>query len=472
MTYIVKTLSTKKDKNGFSQVLFAIRIGSDKRIRTQSGIFVPVQNWNEKKKELTIPRALDPEQIRELKTLKEKISDAEKRTLKLIDIFGGDSTKGLIEEMMEILKDVPGTITADIVHDVLKKREEDINEEPSMKVSVFDYCDKFLNKGYSDSKARCLKVMFRTMSRYEVYRNEIVKKPFTWIIKEIKQKDIVDFFEYIANEHIYRIKYPEAFEKATIVFPEDNRRKHKKLCIEQRGENTIVTMKKGAKAFWNWLIKTNQTNNNPFLGVEIGREVYGTPYYMNKEERDIVANYDFSNNKHLETQRDIFIFQCLIGCRINDMMHLTQDNVVNGILIYKPHKTKDESKAFNARVPLSQQALALIDKYKDVDGQGRIMPFISEQKYNDAIKKILETCKINRKVPVRNPKTGEDEMKPLYEVASSHMARRTFVGNAYKVVQDPNLIGRMSGHVEGSKAFVRYRDIDDSILEDVINKFQ
>ena len=60
-------------------------------------------------------------------------------------------------------------------------------------------------------------------------------------------------------------------------------------------------------------------------------------------------------------------------------------------------------------------------------------------------------------------------MKPINEIASSHMARRTFVGNAYKVVKDPNLIGRMSGHVEGSKAFVRYRDIDDDMLKEVIN---
>lgn len=153
-------------------------------------------------------------------------------------------------------------------------------------------------------------------------------------------------------------------------------------------------------------------------------------------------------------------------------MNLTEDNITNGILVYMPHKTKDEGKAFLARVPLSKQALALLAKYEGKDKKGRIMPFIAEQNYNDAIKEILKICKIKRKVPVRNPKTGDEEMKPLYEVASSHMARRTFVGNAYKVVQDPNLIGRMSGHVEGSKAFARYRDIDDAMLEDVINKFQ
>lgn len=49
------------------------------------------------------------------------------------------------------------------------------------------------------------------------------------------------------------------------------------------------------------------------------------------------------------------------------------------------------------------------------------------------------------------------------------MARRTFIGNLYKKVKDPNLIGSLSGHVEGSKAFARYRDIDEDIRREVVS---
>lgn len=49
------------------------------------------------------------------------------------------------------------------------------------------------------------------------------------------------------------------------------------------------------------------------------------------------------------------------------------------------------------------------------------------------------------------------------------MARRSFIGNLYKQVQDPNLIGSMSGHVEGSRAFARYRQIDDDIKKNIIS---
>lgn len=68
-----------------------------------------------------------------------------------------------------------------------------------------------------------------------------------------------------------------------------------------------------------------------------------------------------------------------------------------------------------------------------------------------------------------DPLTNEEVKKPLHEVASSHMARRTFIGNIYKKVKDPNLIGALSGHKEGSKAFSRYRKIDDEMKKELVD---
>ena len=41
-------------------------------------------------------------------------------------------------------------------------------------------------------------------------------------------------------------------------------------------------------------------------------------------------------------------------------------------------------------------------------------------------------------------------------------------GNLYKKVKDPNLVGSLSGHTEGSKAFARYRDIDEEMKTDLV----
>jgi integrase len=117
---------------------------------------------------------------------------------------------------------------------------------------------------------------------------------------------------------------------------------------------------------------------------------------------------------------------------------------------------------------LNNKAKTILEKYKDYDGE-KLLPLISEQKYNDAIKKAFQLAEIDRIVTVLDPLTNEEVKKPLYEVASSHMARRTFIGNMYKKVKDPNLIGALSGHKEGSKAFARYREIDEDMKKELVN---
>ena len=56
----------------------------------------------------------------------------------------------------------------------------------------------------------------------------------------------------------------------------------------------------------------------------------------------------------------------------------------------------------------------------------------------------------------------------LNEIASSHMARRNFIGNIYKLVKDPNLLSALTSHVEGSRAFIRYRTIDIDMKKDLV----
>jgi integrase len=197
-------------------------------------------------------------------------------------------------------------------------------------------------------------------------------------------------------------------------------------------------------------------------------EKYGKPYYISLEERNQIADYDLSKFPHLEVQRDIFVFQCLIGCRVSDLLKMTKDNVIDGAIEYIPHKTKNESPDL-VSVPLNDRAKALVKKYESIDKRGKLFPFISAQKYNDSIKDIFLQCGITRIITILNPTTGEEEKRPINEVASSHLARRTFVGNLYKKVKDPNLVGALSGHSEGSKVFARYRSIDKEMKKELVN---
>ena len=83
--------------------------------------------------------------------------------------------------------------------------------------------------------------------------------------------------------------------------------------------------------------------------------------------------------------------------------------------------------------------------------------------------RIFRLCGITRIVTVLNSATGNEEKRPINEVVSSNMARRTFAGNLYKKVKDHNLIASMTGHKPGSTAFARYRNIDMDIKTEMID---
>ena len=89
---------------------------------------------------------------------------------------------------------------------------------------------------------------------------------------------------------------------------------------------------------------------------------------------------------------------------------------------------------------------------------------------NGFVEYIARKTKENRPVTMLDPITRREEKHPINEIGSSHMARRTFIGNLYKETPDPNIIGKLSGHKEGSRAFARYRDIDDDMLTDLVSK--
>lgn len=72
-------------------------------------------------------------------------------------------------------------------------------------------------------------------------------------------------------------------------------------------------------------------------------EAYGTPIYLTIEERDKILNTDFSHFPRLERHRDMFIFQCLVGCRVGDLYRLTTDNIRDGFLEYYPRKSRGKS---------------------------------------------------------------------------------------------------------------------------------
>lgn len=313
----------------------------------------------------------------------------------------------------------------------------------------FEMFDKFLKvRKFSYDRTKHFKSVVNQWKRYEAKRS--IKITFDFITVDVLR----DFEKYLSEESTK----PKANNK-----PDEQ-------VISPKGNNTIHKIMAMTRAFWNFAKKDLNQNGieikYPFgsEGYQVPGDVYGAPIYITKEERNILFNAKLDIER-LERVRDIFVFQCLIGARVGDLCKLTTANIQNGILTYIPRKTKD-GKPVAVTVPLSNNALEILSRYDYPDG--RLLPFITDQRYNVYIKELFKKVEINRTVTRLNPTTGEPEQVKLCDIASSHMARRAFIGNLYGKV-DSGIISSMSGHIQGSKAFTRYYDVSTELQKQAIS---
>lgn len=329
-------------------------------------------------------------------------------------------------------------------------------------ISNKDIFEEFLSdpdKEISESRKKQFAVLFRSLQRYEIYVRLVRPhmKKYCLRFSDIDSNVLEDMWEYMKNESTILDKFPEIEEQIP---------RRKKADV--RSDNTLVGIFKRFRAFMNWCVDKRYINSNPFENFVIPDELYGTPIFLTLEEVKKIYSLDLSDNKNLEHQRDIFVFQCNIGCRVGDLLDFKKTDVFNGILSFIPDKTiKVNPKTVT--VPLNKTAESIVRKYKDRPGDN-LLPFIQPQDYNDAIKLILHRAGITRQVVVLDPVTRTEKKVSISSIASSHMARRTFIGNLYYKVKDPNLISSMTGHAEGSRAFARYRNIDINIKQELVKK--
>ena len=74
---------------------------------------------------------------------------------------------------------------------------------------------------------------------------------------------------------------------------------------------------------------------------------------------------------------------------------------------------------------MHEKALKILERYDA--GADRLFPFRQIHTYNLGIRELLKRCGIDRMVTILDTHGYNTVQKPLYEVATSHTARKTFV---------------------------------------------
>ncbi len=334
--------------------------------------------------------------------------------------------------------------------------EVDSDESELKQMSFFEMFDVFLEKReISQGKKNQYKVFRRILQRYEMYK-QLLDPKFKLSLDTLDGNGIEEIGDYIKKEYKLLEKFPNIIEAV-----------NESRQPGPRGQNTVNGHYKKLKAFVRWAIDKEYITNNPFRKFKIPKDIYGTPYCLTLEDLSQLEKADLSKRPSLAVQRDIFVFQCCIGCRVSDLKELTMANLINNEIHYIARKTKDGNPK-TIKVPINKTAQAIIDRYADPKRKG-LLPFISDQNYNEAIKEVFKETGLTRNVVVRNSLTGESEIRPLNEIASSHLARRTLTNILYKKYKDQSLVSAITGHAPNSSAFARYRDIDEDMRREMVS---
>jgi len=454
-------LGKSSNSAGEQEIFMRVYVRRQYSMRVRTGIWITPKRWG-KKNYITIPATPGEEQ--------EAIIEKRELLINLTRFIEDELKK---EEDKENLFGEWGERKVRAFYKPAKASKERVKD-------FFDVADDYLTKHkLSESRVKHFKVLIRSLKRYELYKRATGSRTFKLNLGTLSYDQLADIEYFLTNEREVFKAHPEIYEAvpystklATKTYKpkkegKTSEKDKEKGIPKERGQNYISDMMTRFRSFVIWANDNEYASNNPFKNYSVGESVYGTPIYISNDERNKLYETDMSDAPSLAVQRDIFVFQCLIGCRVSDLYKFTWKNIINGAIEYIPKKTR-EDRVQTVRVPLSDTAREIMERYRD-PARESLLPFISSQKYNDNIKEAFKKAGLNRMVTVIDQRTRQEVQKPIYEVASSHMARRSFIGNIYKKVKDPNLVGALSGHKEGSKAFARYRDIDEDMKKELIS---
>lgn len=207
--------------------------------------------------------------------------------------------------------------------------------------------------------------------------------------------------------------------------------------------NTTVAKRfRDLKSFLRWVASNGYPVNEEALTFESNvprSEKVIT--YLTSEELEHLAKYPFKQ-QYLSNARDIFCFMCYTSLRYSDVRDLKKANISGRFINLFTRKTKSK-----LEIPIVKQAQEILDRNITASRE-TVFKVPSNQKLNDYIKVIAKEAKLNRRVEEmyyvgNNP---HETFKPIHEIISCHMARRTFVTCSLALGISPEVVMACTGH--------------------------
>lgn len=289
---------------------------------------------------------------------------------------------------------------------------------------------------------------------YEVTQRElnrflIINKKLDIKTCDFDKEMVMDYRDFLLNEYLYVEKWRGLYTGLNPV----------NIPTQKRSTNTVAQKLSQLQAFFTTMENEEQIDKSPFRKLGKQRrnaalaEKYDDPVFLTDREFKLLTDTTVPNS--LQETKDAFILQCLLGCRISDFKAMNMNNIAIddtgfAYVRYLPIKTKATNRE-GVETPLTQMALDIILKYQF---GFHILKYVSGKSgYSKKIRLLLQYCGIDRGCKVFNQSTKDNEYRPLYELGSSKLARKTHVDMMNKVQINQYAAGL---HKEGSNAVNRY----------------
>ena len=201
------------------------------------------------------------------------------------------------------------------IEDVLYPARAFERNHPNLLRRIHEYLVKF--DGADRTKEHIIRFE-RKMSRYHDYQREILgNTDFMLFVETVTLEQMNDFRDYVVNEHLLQQEHPGFYASRLLV-----KRKPKPLS-----GTTVINIMNLFCTFLHWCKKMKYSDNEVYALYGCKEPTYGDPFYLTSEERNILYNADLSDCPKLSIIRDIFVFNCYVGCRVGDLYRLTRYNI-------------------------------------------------------------------------------------------------------------------------------------------------
>jgi len=208
------------------------------------------------------------------------------------------------------------------------------------------------------------------------------------------------------------------------------------------------------KTFLNYCLKNGYIENNDFKDFTIKREVTDQ-LALSKNDIHVIAQLDLSANKRLERVRDVFLLGCYTGMRYSDYKRIKAANLTANLI--KIREVKDKTKFLE--IPITNRIKAILDKYN------MNLPKISEQNFRVYLKEIFQIAGFTepriKSVKIGN-KVFEKEV-PMYELMSTHTARRSFITIMLNSGVPAKAIMKITGHKSINNFQLYYKPTNENL---------